>query len=59
MKPARYAFFDDAILERVPEYLIDGFGVEDIAIFLRVPADLVRHEVKALRAADKLAGLYR
>lgn len=44
---------------RVAEYLRQGYGVEDIAVFLDCDVQDVRNEVAILRSEGRLDGLYR
>ncbi len=44
--------------DRVRALLLDGFGVEDIAIRTGVEVEIVRREVEILRATGELAGMF-
>ena len=44
--------------DRVRALLLDGFGVEDIAIRTGVEVEIVRREVEILRASGEIAGMF-
>lgn len=43
----------------VRRLLSEGYGVEDIAVITKCPADDVRREVEILRASGELKDIYR
>ena len=42
---------------RVFEFLRDGFGVEDIAVKMKFPVNVIRNEVQILREEGRLESL--
>lgn len=47
------------VREAVKGYLIEGYGVEDIAVFTGLEPDAIRFHVSAMRVSGELEKIYK
>jgi hypothetical protein len=59
MKPKQIPHFTEPLWATMVDYRLSlGYGVEDIALQLKCPVDVVRLRVRSLRGQGKLAAIY-